>query len=115
MNFIKPSVIEFCEPAGTRKVERHISCAGRHLVSTVLHYTVSGSFQYLIGRGRHKSMSARTLIFHPNEYLHYELFAPFRLTTTYGVHVLEILASSWTITSMIAHQRPQWIPFLLMF
>lgn len=42
---LKSTTLEtFYEPAGTREVERHISCAGRHLVAAVLHYAASGRF-----------------------------------------------------------------------
>lgn len=106
LDFIKLSIIEFYEPARAGEVEGHVSRAGRHLVSAVLHYAASGCFQHLVGRGRHKPMPARTLVLYPDEYLHHELLASLRLTATYGVHVLEILASSWTISPVIAHHRP---------
>lgn len=108
----KSSTIEFYEPARASEIERHVSRARSNLVSAVLHYAVSGRFQHLVGRGRHKSVSARTFVLHSDEYLYHEFFA-LRLTSTYDVHVLVVLASRY-VTAMIAHQRPERISFLLM-
>lgn len=112
MDFIELSTSEFYEPARAREIEGHVSRAGCHLVSAILHYAVSGRFQHFVGRGRHKSVSARTFVLYSDEYLYHEFFA-LRLTGTYDVHVLVVLASRY-VTPMIAHQRPERISFLLM-
>lgn len=104
-------------PARAGKVKGHVSRVGRHFISAILYYSVSGRLQHFVRRGRHESVSARTLVLHADEYLHHKFLAALRFATANVVHVLEILASPRTIASVspvVAHRRPQRAPFLLM-